>query len=378
MVLAIFPVLIFLVFFFIYRAGNPIFDELASKINFDFISIYWCIFSVGGFLLMYAFFKHRVINSLIARDELTPDNLFPLTKENFANSATGKLITIPGLVYTGVLLLILLNVLLAAVNSVDIYYLGIAHRIPAGITFSQYLHNGTNSLIASIILAIAIILFYFRGYLNFYENNRLLKSLSFVWIIQNIILVISTAYRNTAYISNYGLTHKRIGVYVYLILCVVGLITTFIKISHKKNNWFLFRKNAWIFYGFMIIACPFDWDSIITTFDINRFQKDNTMEIDQRYLAQLSHTNLAQIFEYYIVEGKTLHANSNERQISRVETYNYYGEQIKNMIWYQYLDLKHDYAAHKWQSHCVTKSQNLKGVEKMIEEHHLVCPVSVR
>ena len=38
-ILAILPILVFIVFFDIYRSGNPIFDQLAAKINFDFISI---------------------------------------------------------------------------------------------------------------------------------------------------------------------------------------------------------------------------------------------------------------------------------------------------------------------------------------------------
>ena len=382
-VLAIIPIVIFLVFFAIYRMSNPIFDQLASRISFDFISIGWCFFTLGGFFFMYGFFKQRAISLIQKTDHDTPDELMPISLDQHTQSIFGTIISLPNLIYTGVLLLILLNLLLATVNCLDIYYIGILHTTPTGITFSQYLHNGTDALIGSIILAVSVILFYFRGYLNFHENNNWLKTLSYIWIVQNIVLVISTAYRNSIYISDYGFTNRRIGVFVYLFLCIVGLVTTFIKINRLKNNWFLFRKNAWIAYSLMIIACPFDWDSNITSFNISRFQADKKMEIDQRYLADLSHTNLSQLFRYYIVEDKTLRAQVDSTHIesreiiSRSMSDSYgrtYDQEVKNMIWQKYSAFKKSYADHSWQSYCISKSRNLNDIEKMIQDHHLTAP----
>ncbi|MCW3126228.1 MAG: hypothetical protein JWO03_1886 [Bacteroidetes bacterium] len=377
--LAILPVIIFVIFFFIYRSGNPIFDQYAAKINFDFISIGWVFFTLLGFFFMYGFFKQRIIGLFQKADHEASDELPPVSHDDHIKDSP---ISVSNLVYTGVLLLILLNVLLATVNGLDIYYLGFLHSTPAGITFSQYLHNGTNSLIASIILAVTVILFYFRGYLNFYEGNKWLKGLAYIWIAQNLMLVLSTVYRNTVYIYDFGLTHKRIGVYVYLFLCVAGLVTTFIKIFQRKNNWFLFRKNAWIAYTLMIVACPVDWDTVITTFDIDHFQANKTMEIDQRYLAELGHTNFAQLFQYYIVEDKSLKAqidsSAKPSAFSRDNYTPYYNKEIKDMLWNKYLYLERDYAPHHWRSHCMSKSNNLHAVEKMIADHKLVCPVQLR
>jgi hypothetical protein len=378
-VLAIVPVIIFLIFFGIYYTGNPIFAKLADQINLDFISIAWCMFTLGGFFFMYGFFKQRVIPAIQDIDHQTGDTLNPVSLDQHVKTVIGEMLSIPSLVYTGVLLLVLLNLLLATVNGLDVYYLGILHTTPPGVTLSEYLHNGTNSLILSIILAVCVILFYFRGYLNFYEGNGWLKKLSYIWIAQNIILVISTAYRNTVYIGDYGLTHKRIGVYVYLFLCIVGLVTTFVKITQGKNNWFLFRRNAWVAYVFMIVSCPVDWDTVITSFDINRFQSDKTMEIDQRYLADLSYTNLAQLFEYYIVEGKTLHyvpaTSAGEITLRITGADSHYSNDIKKMIWEKYTYLETRYAPHSWQSHCMSKSNNLHAIERMMKEHNLSCPV---
>lgn len=383
--LAIIPVVIFFVFFFIYRESNPIFDQLASRINFDWLSAGWVLFTIGGFLLMYGFFRQRIADSIQRHDHTTPDDLAVITEEqdSFSQFANAD-----NLVYTGVLLLILLNGLLSVVNGLDVYYLGIAHRVPAGITYAQFLHNGTNALILSIILAISIILFYFRGYLNFYGGNKWLKLLAHLWIAQNIILVLSTCYRNYSYIASYGLTHKRIGVYVYLALCIAGLVTTFVKILQAKNNWFLFRKNAWIMYAMLIAAVPVDWDTVIADFNISHFQEDKKMEIDQQYMVNLSHANLAQLFRFYIVENKSLKTREDSVQAvvavtapnaeAIIETIADPNIEIKKALWSNYLYLDRNYGKHDWQSTCISKDRNLTAIKEMIRAHQLTCPVSLR
>lgn len=373
--LAIIPVIIFIVFFLIYRESNPIFEQLASRINFDWLSMAWLSFTFGGFLLLYGFFKQRIAASIQRRDHDTPDHLTAMSEDQ---DAISHIASAGSLLYTGVLLLILLNGLLAVVNGLDVYYLGIADAIPAGITYSQFLHNGTNALIFSIILAIGIILFYFRGYLNFYAGNKWLKLLAYGWIGQNILLVLSTCYRNFSYIATYGLTHKRIGVYVYLILCITGLVTTFIKILQARNNWFLFRKNAWIMYALLIAASPVDWDTVIADFNISHFQADQKMEIDQRYMADLSHTNLAQLFRYYVVEKRSLNAVVDSSMTESGRGSQSYNAEIQNMLWYNYLYLDRDYTRHDWQSTCHSKEENLDRIREMIRVHHLICPVSLR
>jgi Leucine-rich repeat (LRR) protein len=92
------------------------------------------------------------------------------------------------------------------------------------------------------------------------------------------------------YIAAYGLTYKRIGVYVYLLLSAIGLITTFIKILKIKSNHFLFRVNGWLFYGILIVACFFQWDILITQYNINV-----PAQIEKTYLVRLSDKTLPQL-----------------------------------------------------------------------------------
>jgi hypothetical protein len=189
----------------------------------------------------------------------------------------------------------LLNGLLFLVNGLDVYYLLISKTLPEGVEYAQYVHQGVYALLFSIVLAIAVILYFFRGNLNFYTRNSSLKWLAFTWILQNIVLVCTTAGKTSLYIAEYSLTHKRIGVYVYLLLTVIGLVITFIKIYAVKNNWFLFRKTAWAFYAVLILATAINWSRLITGYNLSHLT--TLKEVDIAYLVYLPQTNTDQLVD---------------------------------------------------------------------------------
>lgn len=284
--LILIPILITAIFFFLYREANPIFKDFTKNINFDFITWAWVRFTLLGFILTYAFFNHKRIAYLFNKDLEASDQL---NKENLPQQSTlmGKELSKENENLSGIVLFVLLNLLLFVVNFLDINSLWVMRALPAGMTYAEFVHQGVGLLIVSILVAIAIILFYFRGGLNFYEKNRALKVLAFLWIIQNAVLIITIASKNQLYVSEYSLTYKRIGVFVYLLLSLIGLATTFIKILQTKSNWFLFRKNAWAFYTILILSCFINWDLLITKFNI-----EHSKELDKPYLLTLSASTL--------------------------------------------------------------------------------------
>ena len=119
---------------------------------------------------------------------------------------------------------------------------------------SKQVHTGVNAIIFSNVLAVVIILYFFRGNLNFFDKIKDLKHSTFVWIFLNLSVVMITAIKNIEYIISFGLTYKRIGVLFFLTATLIGLITTFIKVSKIKNLWFLFRKNTQIAFVILIYA----------------------------------------------------------------------------------------------------------------------------
>jgi len=167
--LLLIPVFITLVFFFLYREANPVFEKYTDEINWSFISIEWIVFTFIGFVLMFGFFSHQIILWLTQKDQDSTDALKSISLEE--HLLTNRMFTVSNELLSGIILFVLLNLLLLSVNALDVYFMWMVKKIPDGITVAQYLHDGTNTLIVSICLAIAVILFVFRGYLNFFEKN---------------------------------------------------------------------------------------------------------------------------------------------------------------------------------------------------------------
>jgi len=278
------PLVVIIVFTLLYKNGNPIFNEFIEKINFEFINFQWLLFSVLGFFLFNNIISPVTIDPATTKDLATDNQLHqsePLLKDKLKKEQQ-----------LGTLLMTLLNVLLVLYIITDVSYL-ISNDLTAASALSNQVHNGINALIASIIIAILIILYFFRGNLNFYANNTTLKNLSYAWIILNISLVILIAIKNHNYVAIFGFTYKRIGVFIYLFLTLVGLVTTFLKVHNIRNLWFLFRVNSQVAFAFLIMSSCIDWDYTITDYNLK-----HAKSLDLNYLIELSDNNVVLLKNY--------------------------------------------------------------------------------
>ena len=314
------PVAIFSVFTLLYTSASPAFQAFFNSISFDFISIGWVFFTLLGGYLLFAFFFPTPLRKLVAADAQAPNIL-----QRQRRPLTLTLVNMIGLRHeyrSGWLLFALLNGLLLFFHVSDIFYL-ITDRLPEGMSYTEYLHQSVNTLILSIVLAIAIVMYFFRGNLNFWQNNRRLKMLTYLWIAQNGMLVLTTAYKNFLYIDGWhGLTHKRIGVYVYLLLTMIGLITTYIKVEKVKSNWYLFRRNAWLFYFVLVAFTAVNWSRVITHYNLDHLATD---KIDFHYLTRLSDANVDLLYratqnKKYVIDYETrssIHRKARDFRVSQ-------------------------------------------------------------
>ncbi len=324
------PVLVVGAFFLLYTHASPAFSALFSGVSLDFISVWWVIFTLFGAYLLLAFFYPVAISFLVRFDLATPDQL---TRQRRSDGLNFNPVGLRYEYRSAWLLFVMLNGLLLFFNAVDIFYL-LTQQLPEGVTHSAFVHQGVNTLIASVVLAIAVVMYFFRGNLNFLRGNRRLKVATYGWIIQNAVLIVATASKNFSYISEYGLTHKRIGVYVYLLLTLIGLVMTYFKVRDVKSNWFLLRKNAWLFYAVLILFSTLDWSRIITHHNLSHL---DDQEIDISYLIGLSDSNLDLLEKAYRTHQVSLRqAEQIQRQI------NYFVRRKKQEDW-----LSWNYAEHQ-------------------------------
>ncbi|MEO7768832.1 MAG: DUF4173 domain-containing protein, partial [Ferruginibacter sp.] len=190
---------------------------------------------------------------------------------------------------TAIISLFLLNALLLFINCVDIVYVWFGFTERNDINLSEYVHEGAGLLIFSILLAMVLLLFFFRGNLNFYKKNKWLKMGAYAWLFQNAVLVVSVFFRDYYYIHHHGLAYKRIGVLVFLLLVLAGLITVFIKIHQRKTAYYLLRVNAWFAIVVLVLSACIHWDETIAVYNLAR--KD-TIAPDIKFLLTLSDKTL--------------------------------------------------------------------------------------
>jgi len=205
----------------------------------------------------------------------------------FSGNLLNKKLALKTEFITGIISFGALNLLLLFLNTIDITTLWFGYK-PAG-NFSADLHDGTNSLIFSIALAMAIIIYFFRGNLNFYSKSKTLRTLAFVWMFQNIILIISVLIRDGYYIEFYGLTHKRIGVLVFALLCVIGLISVYIKVARQKTFFYLLKLNGNIWFALLLLFSSINWDVFIVKHNLSH---SDSISVDADYLLSLSDKTL--------------------------------------------------------------------------------------
>lgn len=275
--LIVIPLVFIIIFILLYKNGNPIFNNLVSKINFDFINIQWVLFTILGYYLFSNISKPVHVEPATSIDLKTKNELHHST--NFSEEKLKKEKQL------GMTLLGFLNLLLVFYIVTDIISMSSIETTVAS-ELSNHVHSGINTLIASIIIAIGIILYFFRGDLNFYTQNKTLKYITFSWIALNIILIILIAFKNQIYINSFGLTYKRIGVHIYILLTLIGLISTYLKVLKVKNLTFLFRRNTQATFVVLIMCSTINWDTTITTYNLTTAK---SFDID--YLIKLSNRN---------------------------------------------------------------------------------------
>lgn len=297
---------VFILFVLLYSATSTAFSELLKQINFRFISFGWVMWALMGLFISFALLKNRRLKFLDREEGKWGMPLLaqirPLEGEQAdKNTVENK---------AGTLLLMLLNILLLVVNSSDIAFLAGGISANQNLNYSEMVHQGIGALIFSIIIAVGIILYFFRGRLNFDEKAKTLQALALIWMLQNLLLTATGAYKNYLYVDIVdGLTYKRVGVFFYLLLASIGLFFTAMKVYTKKPNWYLVRVNFTAFFIVLIASSPIDWDVIITNYNIKHAEQKRE-DPDIEYLLRLSSRNLPLIEEWMnkaATDPKTLH-----------------------------------------------------------------------
>lgn len=140
------------------------------------------------------------------------------------------------------LLLITVNGVFFAANSVDVFFLWMKTELPSDVSFSQYVHQGVYNLIACVVLAATVLLAVFQ------QDKQITTAkgqrwLAYLWIAQNFLLITSVLLRLKLYVDAYHLSLLRIYVAIFLVLVAIGFILLAIKIGQNRSFAWLVQTN---------------------------------------------------------------------------------------------------------------------------------------
>lgn len=261
----IIPLVFLGLFFIVYSFGSNHFSSLFTDYTLDINLPQLIAMCILGFYISFSFWNYWVPDiSYQFNPKL--NNEFTNISE-VKNQSTFSFLDLDFERKSGVITLFMLNIMLLIF--IGTYNYEQFFEVVEKTNLSADTHERVNAVIFSILMAVGVILFYFKGGFNFDEKATTLKTLAKVWIVLNVVLIVSAIVKNSEYVSFYGLTYKRLGVYAFLILAIIGLIVSFQKIQRQKTNAYLFNQMVWYFYGTILLCSYVNWGNLVTSYNIS-------------------------------------------------------------------------------------------------------------
>ena len=242
---------------------------------------------------------------------------------------------------SSVLMFILLNLLLFINNLSDINGIFFSSTSIHGYGLSYFVHKGTYILIFSILLSAVLVIVTLRQNLNFHPKAKTIRSLSTLWLGQNLLLVVSVAIRNYDYVSQYGLTAKRISVFIFLLFCAIGLAFMFIKIFRKDSLFSLLKNNVLWMGSILVCLSIFPWTKLILHYNLNAIKSEN---IDVDYLYSLG-------------------SKSYPALLQKMDTLQFNDLNTENELHYRAKNFIYDYESKDWRSWNWSDQQTYKALK---------------
>jgi hypothetical protein len=184
--------------------------------------------------------------------------------------------------------LVLFNALFAVQSTLDVTYLWGGLALPAGMSYASYAHRGAYPLIVTALLAAAFILAAMRRGTSV-ERSRLVRALVFLWIGQNVLLVLSSMLRLDLYVDVYSLTRWRCAAFVWMLLVAAGLVLIVARIALDRPNSWLIWANAAVLASTLYICSLVDFSGVIARFNVmhSREVTGTGEPVDVEYLCGL-------------------------------------------------------------------------------------------
>jgi hypothetical protein len=184
--------------------------------------------------------------------------------------------------------LILFNLLFAVQTILDAIYLWGNVALPADITYAAYAHRGAYPLIVTALLAAGFVLIAMKPG-GPAERSPVIRPLVYLWVAQNVMLVVSSILRLDLYVEIYLLTYWRIAAFVWMLLVAIGLVLIVARIAMQRSDEWLIRANLITLTGALYVCALVNFAAIIADYNVahSREASGKGVMIDMHYLSLL-------------------------------------------------------------------------------------------
>ena len=298
------PLALTLVFGLLLEAGNPVLERWIALIDPMLVLqrvdplriLFWTL--VAG--LAWPFLRPRLGPGQPARTDAAP-------RFDAAAAAIGVLPGWTSLVYGPAAVLralVLFNAVFAVQTLLDTAYLWGGLELPEGISYAAYAHRGAYTLIATALLAAAFVLLALRPGAAAAADHRI-RGLVYLWIGQNVALVLSAMLRLDLYVDIYALTHWRLAAFVWMGIVAAGLVLICVRIACGRSNRWLVGANTAVLAVVFAGSCFLDADALIARFNVahSRELSGQGVRLDVGHLASLGPAAIPAIDDFLAEAG---------------------------------------------------------------------------
>ncbi|MEL6292032.1 MAG: DUF4173 domain-containing protein, partial [Pseudomonadota bacterium] len=251
------------VFIALLAAANPLIERAIENVGpmiaIDTRSLIWfCILFALTWALLTPSHSPRLgrLRRALSSHETGPSTLTRWLARTFPQSSV-------------LIALVLFNAIFAVQTGLDLTVFGLGAGLPEGLSYAEYAHRGAYPLIATALLAGAIVLFVMRdggpG-----RGSRAVRWLIIIWLLQNLVLVGSSLWRLAIYIDVYALTYLRVSAFIWMVLVGVGIALIFARLAFNKSNMWLLRANLAVLLLTFYACCFVDIGRLIAHYNVDR------------------------------------------------------------------------------------------------------------
>lgn len=172
--------------------------------------------------------------------------------------------------------MVVFNVLFAVQTALDFRILWAGGDLPEGMTHARYAHRGAYPLVATALLAAGFAL----TARPFAHQSRAIGILLGLWLVQNLMLVLSSVLRLSIYVDAYGMTTLRMATFIWMGLVLAGLALTLVQLARGKSNRWLLGWNTCALALVLYLCCFVNFAALILDHNLQRLRQTGKFDSD--------------------------------------------------------------------------------------------------